>query len=63
MRRSLFLLLFVLVTPAIAQQPKPFDLMDWTPRPAVGKGEPWERMKDPDWDDDRFRKTDTLPTG
>ncbi len=57
--------IFVLVasgTAVIAQQQKPFDLLDWTPRPAVGKGEPWERMKDPDWDDDRFRKTDTGPT-
>ncbi len=54
--------LLLLASPAFAQEKKPFDLLDWTPRPALGKGEPWERMKDPDWDDDRFRKSDTGPT-
>ena len=61
MRLTLACLCSLLGSAAFAQQTKPFDLMDWTPRPAVGKGEPWERMKDPDWDDDRFRKTDTGP--
>ena len=61
MRFLLFYSFFALGSTAFAQESKPFDLMDWTPRPAVSKGEPWERMKDPDWDDDRFRKTDTGP--
>lgn len=58
--------LLLVTLPLVAQQPKPadppkFDIMDWTPRPAVGKGEPWEKMTDPQWDDARFRKTDTGP--
>ena len=61
MRLFLACLLLNLGSAASAQETKPFDLMDWTPRPAVGKGEPWERMKDPDWDEDRFRRTDTGP--
>jgi hypothetical protein len=55
---------FLVLAAALAQQPpvapQKFDLRDWTPRPA-SKGEPWERMKDPDWDDPRFRSMDTGP--
>jgi hypothetical protein len=47
--------------PAAPTQPPKFDLRDWTPRPATGKAEPWEKMKDPDWDDPRFRSMDTGP--
>lgn len=36
-------------------------LADWTPRPAVGKAEPWERYTDKDWIDARFRDMDTGP--
>ena len=39
----------------------PIDISEWTPRPAIGKGEPYERMKDPEWDDKRFQLTDTGP--
>ena len=39
----------------------PADLADWTPRPAVGKAEPWERATDKDWVDPRFRAMDTGP--
>ncbi len=42
-------------------QTKPFDINDWTPRPATGQAEPWEKMRDPQWDDARFLKTDTGP--
>jgi hypothetical protein len=52
------------VTPAappVVVPEKPFDIMDWTPRPAVGKAEPWETMKDPEWDEARIRLTDTGP--
>lgn len=34
---------------------------DWTPRPATGKSEPWEKFTDKDWIDDRLRKMDTGP--
>jgi len=34
--------------------PQPDDLKDWTPRPAIGKAEPWETLGDPAWDDRRF---------
>ena len=47
-----FLVLAAALTQPPVQPPK-FDLRDWTPRPASA-GEPWERMKDPDWDDPRF---------
>ena len=40
----------------------PPDLADWTPRPATGKAEPWEKMRDPDWQDARFRSMNTGPT-
>lgn len=36
-------------------------LADWTPRPAVGKAEPWEKMLDKDWIDPRFRDMNTGP--
>src|SRR5207248_7970757 len=39
----------------------PADLADWTPRPATGKAEPWEKATDKDWTDGRFRQTDTGP--
>jgi hypothetical protein len=65
MRRAVLLLALVpAVSLAQVPQPvqtKPFDIMDWTPRPAMGKGEPWERMTDPQWDDARFLKMDTGP--
>jgi hypothetical protein len=62
-------LLALLVTsfPVVAADPPkppivaPVDLTEWTPRPAVGKAEPYERMKDPEWDDKRFQLTDTGP--
>ncbi|QEL15854.1 DUF6797 domain-containing protein [Limnoglobus roseus] len=65
MRTLLALLLAPLATFA-ADPPKPplvapVDINDWTPRPGVGKAEPFERMKDPDWDDKRFQSTDTGP--
>jgi len=41
--------------------PKPFDILDWTPRPATGQAEPWEKMRDPQWDDARFRGMNTGP--
>lgn len=65
--RHLLALLALFPAAVFAQQPpKPtdppkFDIMDWTPRPAVGKGEPWEKMTDPQWDDARFLKMDTGP--
>lgn len=37
------------------------SLADWTPRPAIGKAEPWERMTDKDWVDGRFREMNTGP--
>lgn len=36
-------------------------LADWTPRPATGKAEPWERATDKDWTDPRFRLMNTGP--
>jgi hypothetical protein len=36
-------------------------LADWTPRPAQGKSEPWEKMTDKDWIDPRFRDMNTGP--
>ena len=44
-----------------AESPPKFDIMDWTPRPALGQAEPWEKMRDPQWDDKRFLSTDTGP--
>ena len=37
------------------------SLADWTPRPALGQHEPWERMTDKDWIDARLRQMDTGP--
>lgn len=39
----------------------PPELAPWTPRPATGKSEPWERMGDKDWIDTRLRAMDTGP--
>ncbi len=36
-------------------------LADWTPRPASGKAEPWEKATDKDWIDGRFRTMNTGP--
>ncbi|MCE9565727.1 MAG: hypothetical protein K8U57_27195 [Planctomycetes bacterium] len=36
-------------------------LADWTPRPATGKAEPWEKATDKDWIDPRFRTMNTGP--
>lgn len=36
-------------------------LQDWTPRPATGKAEPWEKAGDPEWVDARFREMQTGP--
>src|SRR5262245_61626746 len=36
-------------------------LADWTPRPATGKAEPWEKATDVDWIDARFRLMNTGP--
>jgi len=44
------------VAPAV-----PADLADWTPRPAAGKAEPWERATDKDWVDGRFKQMNTGP--
>lgn len=45
----------------LVQPPKSFDIMDWTPRPALGQAEPWEKKKDPEWDDVRLRQMNTGP--
>src|SRR5688572_28429275 len=37
------------------------SLADWTPRPALGHFEAWERATDKDWIDARFREMDTGP--
>src|SRR5947199_30829 len=37
------------------------SLADWTPRPALGHFEPWEKATDKDWIDARFRDTQTGP--
>ncbi|MGC4006628.1 MAG: hypothetical protein QM811_27300 [Pirellulales bacterium] len=39
----------------------PVNLSDWTPRPATGKAEAWEKATDKDWIDARFRETDVGP--
>src|SRR5262245_42224834 len=46
---------------AAPAQPPQFDIRDWTPRPVEGKAEPWQKKKDPDWDDPRFKSMDTGP--
>ena len=53
--------LLAVAQPPKALPPKPFDIADWTPRPAVGKAEPWEKMHDPDWDETRFQSMNTGP--
>ncbi|MGL6074072.1 MAG: hypothetical protein ACRC8S_07920 [Fimbriiglobus sp.] len=59
MRLVILLILFV-VGPVAAQPPK-VNIEDWTPRPATGKAEPWEKKRDPEWDDARFLQSDTGP--
>ncbi len=66
MTRLLLVLIAVLFTtlPVFAVDPPkapPVDIADWTPRPASGKAEPWEKMKDPDWNEVRFRSMNTGP--
>ncbi len=55
-------------TPPTAPPPKavrppevPPELADWTPRPATGPVEPWEKATDKDWVDGRFRRMNTGP--
>jgi hypothetical protein len=47
-------------------KPRPTDVPpgdpDWTPRPATGPAEPWEKATEPDWVDGRFREMDTGET-
>jgi hypothetical protein len=52
-----------LSAPPQAPPPRPAadPLADWTPRPATGQAEPWEKKRDPEWDDPRFRLMDTGP--
>ncbi|MCS6864316.1 MAG: DUF6797 domain-containing protein [Gemmataceae bacterium] len=47
----------------IAPAPREVDLIlrDWTPRPATGKAEPWEKATEKDWIDPRFREMNTGP--
>lgn len=69
---TMILLAAVIVSPAAeppaAPPPHPAlpagidpALADWTPRPATGKAEPWEKATDKDWIDPRFRSMDTGP--
>jgi hypothetical protein len=46
--------------PAVPPEIDP-SLADWTPRPATGKVEPWEKATDKDWIDPRFRGMNTGP--
>jgi hypothetical protein len=65
------LLAFPAAEPPPAPPPRPAGLglpagadpalADWTPRPALGRFEPWERMTDKDWIDGRFREMNTGP--
>ncbi|MFM8272600.1 MAG: DUF6797 domain-containing protein [Gemmata sp.] len=63
------LLAFCLGAPPVAVAPPPRTvptatdpaLADWTPRPATGKAEAWEKMTDKDWTDPRFREMNTGP--
>jgi len=62
------LLCLALAAPPTAPPPRvvvrpadPPDLADWTPRPATGKAEPWEKATDKDWIDPRFRTMQTGP--
>ena len=66
MTRLLLVLIAYLFTtlPMFAADPPkapPVDIADWTPRPATGPAEPWEKMRDPQWDDARFRSMNTGP--
>ncbi len=56
---SLSLLLPLLAACLTPAGEPPFDLRDWTPRPATGKAEPWEKATDKDWIDPRLRSMDT----
>jgi hypothetical protein len=58
--------------PPVAPPPRPVErqplppgvdpaLADWTPRPATGPAEPWEKATDKDWIDPRFRAMNTGP--
>ena len=61
LKRLWFLALFLSslsITLILAAEP-PFDLRDWTPRPATGPAEPWEKATDKDWIDPRLRLMDT----
>jgi len=58
--RILSLMLALGCSAALAQPP--VNIADWTPRPAEGKSEPWEKAVEKDWVDARFRSTDTGPT-
>ena len=55
------ILLAVVLQTGVKEPPK-VNIDDWTPRPATGKAEPWEKMHDPQWDDDRLPKMNTGPT-
>src|SRR5947209_12974905 len=46
--------------PVVVEASDP-GLADWTPRPATGKAEPWEKAVEKDWIDARFKRTDTGP--
>ena len=58
--RIIGLLLAIGSATALAQPP--VNIADWTPRPAEGKAEPWERAVEKDWVDARFWSMDTGPT-
>ncbi len=68
---TLFFSLIVIPAPAAPPQaPPPREIVppeidpalaDWTPRPATGKAEPWEKATDKDWIDPRFRSMNTGP--
>jgi hypothetical protein len=46
---------------SVFAQPPKVNIDDWTPRPATGPAEPWEKKRDPEWDDARFLSMDTGP--
>jgi hypothetical protein len=58
--RIVALILAIGCATALAQPP--VRDADWTPRPAEGKAEPWEKAVEKDWVDARFRSMDTGPT-
>ena len=45
----------------VVHEPTDPGLADWTPRPATGLAEPWEKAVEKDWIDPRFLRTDTGP--